>query len=71
MFVCVCKKGKKIGFALSLFLSIALFYFRSLTATCRCVLFGLVVCVCDANGMKTAEFFSVALTFLFFYNKIV
>lgn len=65
--MCVCKKGKKIGFAL--LRSIALFNFRSLTTTCRCVLFGWFgcMCVCDANGMKTAEIYSVALTFFFFF----
>lgn len=70
VFVCVyVKKGKKIGFAL--LRSIALFYFRSLTTTCRCVLFSwLVGCMCvhDANGMKTAEIYSVALTFFFFFT---
>lgn len=66
VYVCVCKKGKKIGFALSF-------------SQYRSLLFSLTHCyvsvclvwlyVCDANGMKTAEIYSVALTFFFFLQQ--
>lgn len=67
------KKGKKIGFALCLSLSLSLSRHRSRLILAHSLLLEVCfvswLCVCDANGMKTAEIYSVALTFFFFLQQ--